>query len=92
MTSSLLRVLSCAALVLLGGCANAVDRLMNVGEAPELTPIENPVAQAAYRPVSLPMPAQEPEVHPANSLWRQGARSSSRTSGRAPWATCSRSR
>jgi flagellar L-ring protein precursor FlgH len=31
--------------------------------------------QASYRPVSLPMPAQEPEIYPANSLWRQGARS-----------------
>jgi hypothetical protein len=31
----------------------------------------NPVAQARYRPVSLPMPAHEPEVHPANSLSRR---------------------
>jgi flagellar L-ring protein FlgH len=46
-----------------------------VGQPPELTPIGNPAAQASYRPVSLPMPAQEPEIYPANSLWRQGARS-----------------
>jgi flagellar L-ring protein FlgH len=62
-------------LVLLGGCVNTIERLTQVGQPPELTPIENPAAQASYRPVSLPMPAAEPEVYPANSLWRQGARS-----------------
>jgi flagellar L-ring protein FlgH len=67
--------LACLGLALLGGCANTIDRLVHVGEAPELTPIENPTMQASYRPVSLPMPAQEPEIYPANSLWRQGARS-----------------
>lgn len=59
----------------LGGCANFFERLASVGEAPDLSPIENPVEQASYRPVSLPMPPPEPEVYPANSLWRQGARS-----------------
>jgi flagellar L-ring protein precursor FlgH len=62
-------------LALLGGCANTLERLTQVGQPPDLTPIENPAAQASYRPVSLPMPAQEPEIYPANSLWRQGARS-----------------
>ena len=62
-------------LALLGGCTNTIERLTQVGQPPELTPIENPAAQASYRPVSLPMPAAEPEVYPANSLWRQGARS-----------------
>jgi flagellar L-ring protein precursor FlgH len=61
--------------MLLGGCASFIERLTQVGQAPELTPIENPVAQPSYRPVSLPMPVQEPEIYPANSLWRQGARS-----------------
>ena len=71
----LLPVLPWLGLMLLGGCANTIERLSQVGQAPELTPIENPVAQAGYRPVLLPMPAHEPEVYPANSLWRQGARS-----------------
>jgi flagellar L-ring protein FlgH len=62
-------------LALFGGCANTIERLTQVGQPPELTPIENPAAQASYRPVSLPMPAEEPEIYPANSLWRQGARS-----------------
>jgi flagellar L-ring protein precursor FlgH len=62
-------------IALLGGCADTIERLTQVGQPPELTPIGNPAAQASYRPVSLPMPAQEPEIYPANSLWRQGARS-----------------
>jgi flagellar L-ring protein precursor FlgH len=68
-------LLALLALLALGGCANTFDRLTHVGEAPALTPIENPVNQPTYHPVSLPMPAQEPEVYPPNSLWRQGARS-----------------
>ncbi len=63
------------ALLALGGCASTFERLANVGQAPELAAIENPVEQAAYQPVSLPMPTLEPEVYPPNSLWRQGARS-----------------
>jgi flagellar L-ring protein precursor FlgH len=59
----------------LGGCANTIERLSQVGKAPDLSPIENPVAGPAYQPVTLPMPAVEPEIYPANSLWRQGARS-----------------
>ena len=57
----------------LGGCSG--DRLRNVGRTPDLSPIENPVQQPQYRPVSLPMPVHEPEIYQANSLWRQGARS-----------------
>ena len=57
----------------LGGC-NALDRLSNVGAAPQLTTIENPAALPNYHPVSLPMPAPITEVRQANSLWRQGSR------------------
>lgn len=71
----MLPVLPRLGLVLLGGRANTIERLSQVGQAPKLTPIENPVAQAGYRPVSLPMPLQEPEICPANSRWRQGGRS-----------------
>lgn len=74
MRALVLCVLPLLAMVL-GGCANTIERLSRVGQAPELSPIENPVQQAGYRPVSLPMPVVEPEVYPANSLWRQGARS-----------------
>jgi flagellar basal body L-ring protein FlgH len=68
--------LVCVALVgALGGCANLFGRLASIGQEPELSPIDNPVERPAYRPVSLPMPATQPEIYPANSLWRQGARS-----------------
>ena len=68
-------LLALLAALALGGCANTFERLSQVGKAPALSPIENPVAEPGYEPVTLPMPAVEPEVYPANSLWRQGARS-----------------
>lgn len=58
----------------LAGCGNTFDRLSRVGAAPKLSPVEAPQVQRDYRPVSLPMPAPEPEVRQANSLWQQGAR------------------
>ena len=59
--------------VALGGCAQTLERLEAIGKEPELTPITNPVQAAEYRPVSLPMPIPEPELHQANSLWRTDA-------------------
>lgn len=57
-----------AASSLLTACGS-MDRLSNIGKAPEVTRIENPMLAEGYRPVSLPMPAQtEKEVQP-NSLW-----------------------
>jgi flagellar L-ring protein precursor FlgH len=58
----------------LAGC-NTVDRLENVGRAPDLSPIANPQEEAGYRPVSMPMPPPEPQSPTqSNSLWRTGAR------------------
>ncbi|NNE82776.1 MAG: flagellar basal body L-ring protein FlgH [Alphaproteobacteria bacterium] len=59
--------------IALSGC-NAVSRLSNIGAEPPLTTIQNPVLQANYRPVSMPMPAPKPIERNANSLWRTGAR------------------
>ncbi len=59
--------------VLLAGCS-AADRLANIGETPALSAIENPTAAPGYRPVNMPMPAPEPPVYNANSLWRTGSR------------------
>ncbi len=58
----------------LGGCAKTIERLEAVGKEPEMTPITNPVRTAEYRPVSLPMPIPEQELHNANSLWRNNSR------------------
>lgn len=71
------RTVSVAALAALAaavsGCA-AVDRLRNIGEQPPLSTIENPTAQVGYKPVQMPMPAPQPAVYSANSLWRNGSR------------------
>ncbi|GGA47722.1 flagellar basal body L-ring protein FlgH [Pelagibacterium lentulum] len=55
------------------GCATT-DRINNIGRAPELTPIVDPTVTAGYRPVSMPMPAQEPASYQPNSLFRSDAR------------------
>lgn len=57
----------------LGGCGS-LDRLANVGKAPDLSKIEDPTAQAGYKPVRMPMPTPQPVSFAANSLWRQGSR------------------
>lgn len=67
--------LALAALLPLLGCSMA-EQLSQVGRAPTLSPIENPVQETGYQPVSLPMPEPEPQQSAgANSLWRSGARS-----------------
>jgi flagellar L-ring protein precursor FlgH len=58
----------------LAGC-NVADRLAEIGNPPDLAPIQNPARARDYQPVTMPMPLSRPEVYPANSLWRQGARS-----------------
>ncbi len=57
----------------LGGC-NMISRLSRVGEEPKVSQIQNPVAKHDYKPVTMPMPAPEPPVQNANSLWRAGAK------------------
>lgn len=57
----------------LSGC-NALDRLSRVGEEPELKPIENPIHESGYKPVTMPMPRPEPAMYQPNSLWRTGAK------------------
>lgn len=61
------------AMATLAGC-NALDRLSRVGQEPELRPIENPVNEPDYEPVTLPMPRPEQANYHPNSLWRTGTR------------------
>ncbi|MBN9580676.1 MAG: flagellar basal body L-ring protein FlgH [Afipia sp.] len=58
---------------LASGCSS-LDRLANIGEQPKLSAIDNPTAQAGYKPVSMPMPAPQPASFNPNSLWRNGSR------------------
>ncbi|MCU4180576.1 flagellar basal body L-ring protein FlgH [Bosea sp. BH3] len=57
----------------LGACGMA-DRLANVGQPPNLSPIEDPTATKGYKPVQMPMPAMEHASYAPNSLWRTGSR------------------
>jgi flagellar L-ring protein precursor FlgH len=69
----LVPVLSIVLSALLGGCA-AIDRLVNVGEQPRLSAIDNPTTQPGYKPVHMPMPTPQPASYSPNSLWRNGSR------------------
>lgn len=60
--------------LLLTGCGNMADRMATIGEAPPVSPIENPNHQPGYRPVSMPMPEAQATERQPNSLWRGGAR------------------
>ncbi len=74
-SSVLVRVaLTVAAAAALSAC-NMAERLSEVGKAPSLTAIENPVQNPNYRPVSMPMPAPQLAAPQHNSMWRPGARS-----------------
>ena len=69
-----LALILAAASVSLGGCGNVLEKISEVGKPPAFTPIENPVAQASYQPVTMPMPAPMTDIRQPNSLWRQGSR------------------
>src|SRR6266700_3894936 len=58
---------------LLGSCS-AIDRVLNIGEAPKLSAISNPTSQPGYKPVQMPMPMPQPAAYSPNSLWRNGSR------------------
>jgi flagellar L-ring protein precursor FlgH len=66
--------------LMLAGCGNMLDRVSRLGDTPEMNDIQNPTAQANYKPVSLPMPA------PSSDL-RQPAALSSRISAPPASAT-----
>jgi flagellar L-ring protein precursor FlgH len=65
-------MLSVAAIAL-GGCSS-IDRLKLIGEQPPLSAIENPTAQAGYKPVQMPMHAVQAATESPKSLWRNGSR------------------
>src|SRR3712207_111475 len=57
----------------LAACGN-LERLSRVGRAPELSAVQDPTADPAWRPVAMPMPSPQDPPSPANSLWRPGSR------------------
>ena len=60
-------------LTILSGC-NLATRLSEIGDGPEVSQIQNPMARRGYTPVSLPMPTPIIVEDNPNSLWRAGAR------------------
>ena len=59
--------------LLLNGCSS-IDRLLNIGEKPALSSIDNPTTKPGYKPVQMPMPAPQLATYNPNSLWRNGSR------------------
>jgi flagellar L-ring protein FlgH len=59
--------------VLLAGCGN-LQRLSEVGRPPAMTQPSDPTQEASWRPLTMPMPAQQTALPQANSLWRTGSR------------------
>jgi len=57
------------ALILSLSACSSLERLSRVGEAPELTRIENPTDQRGYQPVTMPMPEPKIATRQMNSLW-----------------------
>lgn len=74
MTATLLRFALIAAAVAVLPACNAASRIANIGEAPQLSKIQDPQARPGYQPVSLPMPAPQPAERNPNSLWRAGSK------------------
>ena len=62
--------LSCLALP---GCGN-LQRLSEIGRAPELSRTGDPTKDPNYRPVTMPMPKSQAAPNEANALWRPGSR------------------
>jgi flagellar L-ring protein FlgH len=58
--------------VALTGC-NALDRIENIGGAPQVDPVNDPTHDPNYHAVSMMAPP--PSVRAQNSLWTQGSRS-----------------
>jgi flagellar L-ring protein precursor FlgH len=63
-----------ATLAVVALALGACDRLTGVGQAPNLSVVQDPTAQAGYKPVRMPMPDAQPVYYASNSLWRTGAR------------------
>ena len=62
-----------AAVASLSAC-NAISRLSELGDGPQVSRIEDPTQKAGYQPVAMPMPQAVAPPQNANSLWRPGSR------------------
>ena len=63
------KILTSVALGLSLTACGTSERLAEIGKAPEMSAIENPVTKQDYRAVSMPMPAPQVVSRQQNSLW-----------------------
>src|SRR5580704_16688639 len=59
---------------LLSACS-AVNRVESIGAPPALAPIETPVMQSSYQPITMPTEQAPSGPHQADALWSPGSRS-----------------
>lgn len=71
---SMIRLSAPLLLLTLANCGT-MDRLSNIGRAPELSPIETQQREVSRgERVTVPMPRADAPQYSSNSLWRSGAR------------------
>lgn len=74
MFSKLLKTSVMGAMAISLAACGAANRISEIGDEPELTPIKDVKAPVTERSISLPMPSNEVTRYKPNSLWRTGAR------------------
>jgi len=78
MTSVPLKTLLKAATLMVAvtslSACNALTRMSEIGDGPQVSAIQNPTQKPNYQPVSMPMPQPVAPPANANSLWRPGSR------------------
>jgi flagellar L-ring protein precursor FlgH len=63
------------AATLLSACTSTLDKLDNINKPPPFSEVVNPQEKPDYRPMSWPLPENQPPAKQyANSLWQPGAR------------------
>src|ERR1700729_2904566 len=68
-TINILKGTTCLTAVLLLAACGIPESLSEIGHPPEISKIQNPIAQPGYKPVTMPMPLQEARSTAPNSLW-----------------------
>jgi len=66
-------ILLCATALAVSACGTA-SRIGQIGQYPDMRPVENPSAVAGPRPVVMPMPEERAVNYAPNSLWQAGSR------------------
>ena len=71
---NLVKIITLVGLATSLAACNTMDRLADIGRAPNLTAIEDPTTVAGYQPVRMPMPTPIADTYQPNSLYRTSAK------------------